>query len=254
VILLKEYEQTKNEEIKKELNTIKINLNASGYIYLKDIARHYEYFSIRKNSKPLFSSLGIIEKGEYCTYEFMDNIETAFSYAEFCIKSLIDFLSIERNRNFEESNCCYRLYNKQDSIEDDYDSNASFYDTNKKNGRLFVNRIIDHHTEYIDNLRIYLINNSAKLEEYSRKMQKPVNEIIIEINSKILDVIEKYVSYYFLSPSNQYESRVQEIQKTNIGKIQSLNNIEDIKIEKNLTALKVLTINDNREEYLRSHS
>jgi len=248
VKLLQEYEQNKNVEIKKSLNKIKINLNASGYIYLKDIARHYEYFSIRANNKPLFVSLSIINKGGNYTYEFLENIETTFGYAELCIKSLIDFLTIDRNRNFEESNCCYRLFNKEDSIEDDFDSIASFYDTNRKNGRLFVNRIIDHHTEYIDNLRIYLTNNNSKLEEYSKKMGKQINEIVIEINIKILDIIEKYVSYYFLSSSNQYERKIQEIQRNNIDNIRSL-------IGKNkLSEIKELTINDGRKEYSRSHS
>jgi len=143
--LIKKYENKKDEEIKRTINRIKINLNASGYIYLKDIVRHYEFFSIRVNGKPLFASLNINKNSEgKMIYEFMDNIRKTFDIAESCIHSLNDFLKIDKFKDFEQGSCCYRIYDRNDSIEEDFDSRASFYDTNKKNGSLFINRIIDH--------------------------------------------------------------------------------------------------------------
>jgi hypothetical protein len=240
VKLLKEYENKKDEEIKKTLNRIKINLNASGYIYLKDIVRHYEFFSMRTNSKPLFASLNVeIDRGRY-TYEFMSNIEKTFEVAKNCIHSLTDFLGIDKFSSFEEGNCCYRLFNKEDSIEGDFDSGASFYDSHKRNGRLFINRIIDHHTEYLDNMRIYLSGNYSLIEKYSTIIEKTRDEIIIEINTKILRFIDKYVLLYYVS-ANQFERNLKKIQMKNIERIKELIN------NKEISKLKEVTINDFRE-------
>lgn len=245
--LIKKYENNEDEEIRKKINNIKINLNASGYIYLKDIVRHYEFFSIRTNAKPLFASLGIIKNSEgKFTYEFINNIKKTFDIAESCICSLTDFLKIDKFISFEESNCCYRLYSKEDSIEDDFDSRASFYETNNKNGSLFVNRIIDYHTEYIDNLRIYLSNNSSLMQEYSKKIGKTEKEIIFEINNNLLEIIEKYVSLYYLS-SNQYTRKIKEIQSNNIKEI------KEFIAQNNLEKIKEVTINDKREVFMKGH-
>ena len=240
VLLLQEYENSKEEEIKKTLNRIKINLNASGYIYLKDIVRHYEFFSMRTNNKPLFASLDIKIAGGKCTYEFINNIEKTFEIAENCIHSLTEFLKIDKFSSFEEGYCCYRLYNKEDSIEGDFDSRASFYDTHKKNGRLFINRIIDHHIEYIDNLRVFLSNNYSLIEKYSEKLEKTKGEVIIEINNKILGTINKYISLYYVT-ENQYEKNIKQIQINNSNKLKELIN------QKDLSKIKEVTINDNRE-------
>lgn len=238
--MLQEYEINKDEETKKALNRIKINLNAAGYIYLKDIVRHYESFSMRTNSNPLFTSLNIKNVGGRYIYEFIENIEKTFEIAKNCIHSLTDFLKVTKFASFEESNCCYRLYNKEDSIEGDFDSRASFYDTQKKNGRLFINRIIDHHTEYIDNLRIFLSNNCSLIEKYSSILGKTKDEVIIDINKKILKIIEKYISLYYIS-ENQYEKKIKQIQKYNIRDIN-----EFIK-QNNIIKIKEVTINDKRE-------
>jgi hypothetical protein len=241
VKLLQAYERDQDEEIRKTLNRIKINLNAAGYIYLKDIVRHYEFFSVRANvGKPLFASLCIKNVDGELTYEFMDNIKKTFELAENCIQSLTDFLQIKRFKDFEESNSCYRLYSKEDSIEGDFDSRASFYDNNKKNGHLLINRIIDYHTEYIDNLRVYLSNNHSLIQEYSTKLCKTENEIILDINSKILEIIDKYVSLYYLS-TNQYDRKVKEIHVKNIK------HIKELIYQKKMPEIKEATLNDNRE-------
>ena len=241
VELLKEYESNKDEEIKKSLNRIKVNLNSSGYIYLKDIVRHYEFFSMRTtNAKPLFASLDLNDLNGKSTYEFMSNIDNTYGIAESCINSLIEFLKIEKFASFEESNCIFRLYNKDDSIEGDFDSSASFYDSHKKSGRLFINRIIDHHTEYLDNFRIYVSSNNLLIEKYSQQLHKSNEEIIIEINRKILNYIEKYIKKYYVN-GNHYENKIQNLQTTNILRIKGLIDSKDVE------KLKDITINDYRE-------
>jgi hypothetical protein len=229
-------------KIKNAINAIDIKLNSSGYIYLKDIARHYEFYSIRRNDKPLFASLNIINS----RYEFINNIENTFNITKECIDSLIEFLNLDKHVEYEKSNYVFRLYNKEDSI-DEY---SDFMEDNyfeRRGGQVFGNRIIDFHTQYIDQFRIYITNNDEKIKEYSDSLQKSEEEIIYEINDTILSFIEKYIRlyHYYINNKYQIEKWLFYIQSENIKEIRN-NLSKECGYKNNDKRYRLLGINDER--------
>jgi len=239
--LLKRYEQIQDNaekhEIKRKINKMKVRLNSSGYIYLKDIVRHYEFFSIRVNEKPLFASTNLNEvaNGNH-DFEFMCNLKNTYHIAKNCIESLHEFLKIRKHDTFEQESYCFRIFSKKDVGVDEHELNDCFYDAKKRSGRLYINRIVDFHTEYIDRFRIYILNNEKLLAQYAAKMNLPSSTIKKLINGKIIGFIRKYISLYYIRDQNQLEQHLVDLQNENIKKI-----FQDAKADK-----FVLRINSNR--------
>lgn len=219
--LLQNYNETKDFaeklELKRELDKIKISLNSSGYIYLKDIIRHYEFFSIRENPKPLFASVELFPNNRH-VYEFAINITNTYRIVKKCINSLKEFLEIKRHKDFEKESYCFRIFNRKDTILGEYDLKSCYYDE-RKPGRLYINRIVDFHTEYIDRFRIYLLNSNNLIKEYSDKLNKSEVDIRKSINDILIGFIKKYHELYCIRREQQFEKELVKLQKENIDTI-----------------------------------
>ncbi|WP_048065254.1 hypothetical protein [Methanosarcina acetivorans] len=167
-----------------KLNDIKIRLNPAGFVYIRDITRHYEFFSFRVgNENPLFCSLGYENKGNDIEFEFIKNIKNTFKFAKERIDLLITFLETRSADNFESSNHCFRTYNNYDIFEDD-----TFV---RRRSILHSIRIIDSHISYIDGFRCFILNNGSYLSTIAASNIRTVKS---NINKEIIDMIEQYVS------------------------------------------------------------
>ena len=222
---LKKYEKLqKNKKIrpinkiKKELSKIKIRLNSSGYIFLKDIIRHYEYHSVKAgNTSPLFVSTNIISKDKASpyTFEFEESINATMEIAFSCIRTLSSFLD-ESDFSFENSAFCFRIYSEDDRLDDGYDHYECCQTT--RPGQLLLNRIVDTHINYIDEFRLYILNNRKLIVDYSDKLKIPINDVQKKINNLLIDILLKYTEkYYFYNDESIL--LLKKLQQENIKKI-----------------------------------
>jgi|GEM_PF-3258553 len=189
-----------NLDKKQELNNIKIRLNPAGFSYVRDITRHYEFFSIRAgNSKPLFCSLNDKYKMyDNDEFDFIVNIKKTFLLSKDCIENLIKFLESDTIKDYSNSTHCFKIYSNYDEFEDD--------PYNRTRIELQAMRIIDTHIRYIDTFRIYILNNDRYLNKF--RMKNTV-ELKKYINKEIIDVIDQYV--LFLQRINKIKEGKREL-------------------------------------------
>jgi len=207
-------------KIKQELAKIKVRINASGYIFLKDIIRHYEYHSVKAgNKKALFLCTGMDNlREDHYSYEFEKSLRNTKDFAFFCIGSLRSFLD-GSNYPFEESLCCFRLYSYgEHSITQDGEYDHIECYENFRTGQLLLNRIIDTHTNYIDSFRIFLINDVGYIKEFCEKTGKTDKEIRFEINKKITGILKEYISKYYVKRDKRL-FELKQLQMINLNKI-----------------------------------
>ncbi|MDR2119779.1 MAG: hypothetical protein LBP64_02730 [Tannerella sp.] len=186
---LREAKQNENFAQTK-LNKIELILNPSGYTYLNEIMRHYEFFSIKAgNKKPLFAcmSLSWDKKNKEFEPEFITNIRKTYVETEKCVNELKAFIDnykggIER---FERSDYCFKLWNANENNSAD------------SQPRLYLIRIIDTHIEYIDSLRLYILSTDILKEKYEEVMQGKEEEegsnAIKQVNGKLIEYLDNYI-------------------------------------------------------------
>jgi len=174
---------------KDKLDKIKIQINPSGFSYLNDIIRHYEFFSLVKanNTKPLFCCLNL---DRYNNPEFLINIDKTFLKAKECVEELNEFISMFGSvSSFQSSNYCFKIYKPE---EDESDGEVV------GSPRLYLIRIIHSHIQYIDTLR-YCVQELDILKEFFISKGLTDNEQRLwmlknRIKLSILDRISKYVN------------------------------------------------------------
>lgn len=190
--LIEEYEklpegnEARKHDIETELNKIKVSLNPSGYMYIKDIIKHYEYFSLKANNpEPLFASLGYKKKANNSYhFDFVDNINKTKIVTKECVESLKKFLESGIIDEFELSKHVFRTYRIEEGENEDFHENRV--------GRLLIVRIIHTHIRYIDEFRVSILKNKAYWEKISK------NEIEIfkmkdEVNQEIMKHLQDYI-------------------------------------------------------------
>ncbi len=211
---LKQGSDSKKHDIVNNLNKIKVLLNPSGYIYIKDIVKHYEQFSIKANNQnPLFASLNHRKVSHNMLhFEFIDNIKETKIVTKECVESLKKFLNSNVVQDFESSSHVFRTYNIEEGENEDYHENRT--------GRLLIVRIIHTHISYIDDFRIYILNNN----EYWESIQgdaKQLYSIKVRVNRAILSHVQDYID--MLKGTNgtvqylidMFERNISIINKTN---------------------------------------
>ncbi len=179
---------------KQKLNKITVRLNPAGFTYIRDICKHYEFYSIRvDNKKPLFCSLDYKFANGSIKFDFISNIKNTFNLAKECIENLIKFLDSGVVGNYSYSDHCFRTYNPYDEFEDD--------PYQKPRSVIHTIRIIDTHVGYIDTFRLYILNNYPYFNEvYTHinngyNVQINIDKVKKDINKEIIDIIEQYVSF-----------------------------------------------------------
>jgi len=190
--LIAEYETLSTDntyrahEIESQLNKIKISLNPSGYIYIKDIIKHYEFFSLKANNpEPLFASLGYEQRADGKHYfDFIQNIQETKEVARECVESLKKFLESNVVEEFETSQHVFRTYRREEGENEDYHENRT--------GRLLIVRIIHTHISYIDDFRVSLLKNEQYWRQFSKE-DRVIFKIKAHVNDTILDFLQNYI-------------------------------------------------------------
>ncbi|MDR1338819.1 MAG: hypothetical protein LBK58_02010 [Prevotellaceae bacterium] len=176
-------------EAKYSLAKIKLQINPSGFIYLNDIMRHYEFFSMKiGNKEPLFTCMDLEKREGVLLPTFLENIKNTYQRTKRCVDLLKEFIQNFHSgiEGFERSNYCFKLYEPDDANPDDY----------KENPRLYLVRIIDTHIRYIDNLRGYILKTNILRKKYreSKRTDKMTERDFMKIvNDKIVEYIEQYI-------------------------------------------------------------
>ena len=172
-----------------KLENVKLHINPSGFIYLRDIIKNYEFFSIRAgNSKPLFSSLDYRIVDDRVEFDFLKNIDATFELTEKCVDGLIKFIGSGIVKDFENTNHCFRTYHIEDDFMEDFYENQI--------GRLYLVRIIDTHIQYIDTLKRFLMDYNSTYSRLFENQDNIVNfrNIKVKINKELTQRIEKYLN------------------------------------------------------------
>lgn len=165
------------------LNKIQIQLNGSGYVYLRHLIVHFEYFSNLeseghnpKNYKPLFLSTEI-KNGKY---EF-----------ESLINSVIKLII-----NYKKSMDAF-LKNKQINPEKFGKSLLTFRSSTEEQKDHYSTRILKNNIRYLDNFRKYLLlNNKFREANNSYVKENPKIKSMAEINTFLLDEIEVLINLF----------------------------------------------------------
>ena len=210
---------------RRELESIKLGITPAGYTFLKDIIRHFEFHSVKAgNTLPLFASAKSSLQNN--RYPFEEILEKARGYTIKCIDSLSIFLD-ELDRvnetkkvgdkfDFLASPMVFKMYNAKDMNEDDQKECSEM----NTHGFMLINRIIDSHTNYIDNFRHYVLSYGSVIAFYASKKNKPTNIIKNEINKLCLDIIEAYIERYYIK-NNPRAEILQRLQKVNLRRARS---------------------------------
>lgn len=158
-----------------ELDRIKIRINPSGYVFLRYVLRHFEFYSyFGGNKKPLFICNG--EKKYNNTnnscYDFEEIIENAFEVVSKHISAMKLF---------------YEKYYHNKMSREEYRNSSFAFKPIEKDGRFATGYfhstyIITTHVEYIDRFRQHIFHKIEKTDEK------------ININRVIINKIEKYVN------------------------------------------------------------
>jgi hypothetical protein len=169
----------KNQEIPSsliaELNTIKIQLNPAGYMYLEKVIVHYEFYSARAgNERPLFYSLKVKKSNNGGqSFEFLENIDKTWEQVKTCIDSLLEFMKSDLCKDFETTDHCYARHIGNDCVE----------------RKLMIVRIIHTHLRYLDNFREYLLVSG--LYKQFDTPEKSINEELIMRQQRYIDKLER---------------------------------------------------------------
>jgi len=178
------------EEKINTLNNIKICLNAGGYVYLRYVIKHFEYFNCLSaeeeglRAKPLFLSTDIIfpdDNSNNCVFEFELIINKVFKKFEDCKRLMSTYLNKV-------------VISDEYPIERLITSNSVFKDKSGK-GYLYSSRIITTHIRYLDDFREYIwysIDAQNKINTHVKNHKNLNLRSMLEIQEFIIDYIEKY--------------------------------------------------------------
>jgi len=190
----------------KPLDLIKIQLNASGYIYLRYLIIHFEYFSSldfhnkpRKDCVPLFLATGLINNNR--SYLFEKTIS----------------LVINRIKNYLRSMTSFAVLHQID-LEAYSRSNFSFQPSQSHLRQLYSSRIITANVRYIDEFRKFIMTSEdfAKKNEQHRLRHKTIKSIG-DINHFLLDGLEELVLLLQNDKHNSAINKSYELFKKNLN-------------------------------------
>lgn len=183
------------EEMIKLLRGIKIRINPSGYVYIKKVKIHFEYYSVRaKNLKSLFAVTRIIQPDG--RYEFEEIIENVIKLVEIHLKNMTTFFSkkfgddVESKEKYLKSMFCFRHTGKE--------SPNSLLTERREAGIFHGLRVLTAHIGYIDNFRLFFLRECE------------ANQENVEINKRLVNYLKKYallVGKYYRSTGGGYYFR-----------------------------------------------
>lgn len=169
---------SKFQEINKDLY---VHINASGYVYLRYIIIHFEYFSIlnhkRINKKytPLFLSYKRTPNKN--DYQFTRILNDVFDETKLFKKNIEKFK--QKTLNWDENDIIkYR------------DSYLCFKADSNSKGTYYLPRVVSFHVNYIDQFRYFILSTPNKFKPCSKyRSIGEVNEFMIRLIIKYCNLI-----------------------------------------------------------------
>lgn len=170
---------------KDELNKIKVQINASGYIYIRYLITHFEYFSslvVDENPQKKFRPLFQMTTFDGKRWVFEDVIESVLESVKSYKKMTDVFFELE-------------MFPRGYSAERYCKSHFAFRGLENK-GKLYLTRVVTTHIEYLDEFRWYLFNNKGFKQEAastSKREKLPLEKYLSLINQYLVERIEEYI-------------------------------------------------------------
>ncbi len=198
----------------KAVTTIQIQLNASGFIYLKFLITHFEYFLAYKTrkdqnnwhlDKPLFYLTGLDIKE--VKWDFEKKINEVVNFVEvYCYNMLNYFKKIfQENLHYDESRFCQsKFVFKDESALVKCKNMYGFYGT----------RLISSHIQYIETFRHFMLTQTELFNNI------PVSEDLkqrfldfTETQDYLIGVILKYltINKIFNDPTATYIDKLEKL-------------------------------------------
>lgn len=207
------------EEIKKQLNRVKVKINPSGFIYLKYLIVHFEFYSrLVSNRAPLFSCTEMLP--DKSLYAFEQTIDCVFErlilhcemMEKFWQHQFVEKLDFTTNQ-FTVSSFSFK-----------YTSRNKHVEMRSGEGQFHASRIVNSHISYIDEFRYYLLHNDAFRNQLA--VNRNTEEVILELQRINKILVEKIIAYINLMERGadqnaknyfawDYKTCVQAIEATN---------------------------------------
>lgn len=169
------FNEIHNENL-QDCDGLEIFITKAGHEYLDFIATHFEFFNTRV-IKPrtidfaLFSAESLKKcKNENYVYNFEETINCVFDIVAVCCRKISQYYSEFMNERFQDL---------QEYLQSPF--------TYSEARVLHSERIIHTHIRYIDNYRLYVLNDIENTE-----VRKEINEKLICFIEKYIKVGEKY--------------------------------------------------------------
>lgn len=169
-----------NDEVVSDCNSTEIFITQAGHEYLDLIATHFEFFNIRVVKKrncncPLFSSFSYAksENSNY-VYNFQEIIQNVYDIVNQCCEKMSIYYENVMKAKYENI--------------DKYLTSPYVYSEAKV---LHSERIIHTHIRYIDQYRLYLLNNVG-LFNLDSKIE--INKLLIAFIKNYIEIGDKYTN------------------------------------------------------------
>lgn len=220
-----QFNESPTQELTKYLNSVRVKINPSGYIYLQYIITHFEFFSKRShNSRPLFLATDYdkIKK----RYQFESIIDSVYNKVSKCIIEMRDFYNqtFINKMGFDDDSYLFSDYSFKYVKNQYMDGTAQYIDMDDylehkhaTKGQFYSIRIIEHHISYLDSFRISLLNSPKIISKF-----KSSNEDLdlVDINRKLVKKISKYNELYKKSGMVNKSERYYQVFKNCIENIE----------------------------------
>jgi len=207
-------------DCKAILENVTLQINPSGFICLRYVITHFEYYSkLASIDIPLFSATDInfVDTPQVTEYEFepilkivYEKVKEHFTLMQNYYRSTIMKIEEYNEDNFSKSDLVCKHYRKGNIYEERPRANGYFHST----------RIITKHIGYIDEFRLYLLNSKSfeestinKMLNFNKNKNKPyINKYIIDILSNYIKLLrtsfDKYAIHRF---AKDFEDRIEKI-------------------------------------------
>ena len=203
-----------------EENNIQLHLNASGYIYLRYIITHFEYFTTLNTYRNGGKRDSLFESFKNLNYLIK---EEKFEF-EILIEEVLKKLSRYQNNT---TNFLKNVVAKTKNISiHEYlnNTNYTFLRSNQHAPSLYFTRVINTHLSYIEELRKFLFTKEGQklISKLNNHSIKDLNLIIIKLMERYINLLEKCdthdsdkVAYNIIEKSG---NKLQQVKNGNLYK------------------------------------
>jgi hypothetical protein len=194
-----------------ELDRIKIRINPSGYVFLRYVLRHFEFYSyFGGNKKPLF----------VCTGDKEYSNDTDYKYDfEIIMNNSFEVVSkhISAMKQFYEKHYHPKL------TQEEYRNSSFSFKPIEKDGRyghgyFHSTYIITTHVEYIERFRQFVFQKIENIDE-----KRNINKIIVSQIERYVDLMRNGVDDRAIKDFyHNYESKIKIIKQSNYNNFSEL--------------------------------